>query len=51
MSLLSVRGLRKSYGALKVTDDLGLEAAGGLRDYGFDTHVVHSRLADVLPAG
>lgn len=22
---------------------LGLEAAGGLRDYGFDTHVVHSR--------
>ncbi|WP_265500423.1 ABC transporter ATP-binding protein [Paracoccus beibuensis] len=29
MSLLSVRGLRKSYGALKVTDDLDLEVAEG----------------------
>lgn len=29
MSLLSVRGLRKSYGALKVTDDLDLEVAQG----------------------
>ena len=29
MSLLSVRGLRKSYGALKVTDDLDLEVTEG----------------------
>lgn len=29
MSLLSVRGLRKSYGALKVTDDLNLEVTEG----------------------
>ncbi|RJL06164.1 ABC transporter ATP-binding protein [Paracoccus aestuarii] len=29
MSLLSVRGLRKAYGALKVTDDLDLEVRAG----------------------